>query len=39
MNGKVVNEGKDCNLTKGRIALQAEGTEIHFKDVRIELLK
>ena len=39
VNGKVVNEGKDCNLTKGRIALQAEGTEIHFKDVRIELLK
>ena len=39
VNGKVVNEGKDCNFTKGRIALQAEGTEIHFKDVRIELLK
>ena len=39
VNGKVVNGGKDCNLTKGRIALQAEGTEIHFKDVRIELLK
>ena len=39
VNGKVVNEGKECNLKKGRIALQAEGTEIHFKDVRIQVLK
>ena len=36
VNGKVVNEGKDCNLTKGRIGLQAEGTEIHFTDIRIK---
>lgn len=39
VNGKVVNEGKDCNLTKGRIALQAEGTEIHFREIRIQSLK
>lgn len=39
VNGKFVNGGKDCNLTKGRIALQAEGTEIHFKDIEIEMLK
>jgi hypothetical protein len=39
VNGKTVNEGKDCNLTRGRIALQAEGTEIHFKDVEIKSLK
>lgn len=38
VNGKVVNEGKDCNLTKGRIGLQAEGTEIHFKDIAIRKL-
>jgi hypothetical protein len=35
VNGRKVNEGTGCNLTKGRIALQAEGTEIHFKDVTI----
>jgi hypothetical protein len=39
VNGKLVNEGKDCNLTKGRIALQAEGTEIHFRDVQIKAVK
>lgn len=39
VNGKVVNGGKDCNLTKGRIALQAEGTEIQFKDIEIETMK
>jgi hypothetical protein len=38
VNGKLVNEGKDCNLTRGRIALQAEGTEIHFKDIAIRKL-
>jgi hypothetical protein len=39
VNGKVVNDGKDCNLTKGRIALQAEGTEVHFRDIQIKSLK
>ena len=39
VNGKKVNEGKDGNLKKGRIALQAEGTEIHFKDISITPLK
>ena len=36
VNGKLVNEGTECNLTKGRIALQAEGTEIHFRNMRIK---
>ena len=36
VNGKVVNEGTECNLVKGRIALQAEGTEIHFREIRIK---
>jgi hypothetical protein len=36
VSGKAVNEGTDCNLTKGRIALQSEGTEIHFKDIAIK---
>jgi hypothetical protein len=36
VNGKLVNAGTDCNLTKGRIALQSEGTEIHFRNIRIK---
>ena len=39
VNGVKVNEGKNGNLKKGRIALQSEGTEIHFKDVVIKSLK
>jgi hypothetical protein len=36
VNGRKVNEGKNGNLKAGRIALQAEGTEIHFKDITIK---
>ena len=39
INGVKVNEGTNGNLTKGRIALQSEGTEIHFKDVVLKKLK
>ena len=39
VNGHKVNEGKGGNLKKGRIALQSEGAEIHFKDIVIEPLK
>ncbi len=39
VNGVLVNEGKNCNFTKGRIALQSEGAEIHFKDIAIKSLK
>ena len=39
INGVKVNEGKNGNLTKGRIALQSEGAEIHFKDVVLKSLK
>lgn len=35
INGKFVNEGKNGSLKKGRIALQSEGAEIHFKDIVI----
>lgn len=38
INGIKVNEGKNGNLTKGKIALQSEGAEIHFKDIAIKLL-
>ena len=36
VNGKLVNEGKDGSLTQGRIGLQAEGAEIHFKDIEFK---
>jgi hypothetical protein len=39
VNGVKVNEGKNGNLKKGRIALQSEGAEVYFKDVVIKSLK
>ena len=39
VNGVKVNEGKNGNLKKGKIALQSDGTEIHFKDVELKLIK
>ena len=38
INGTKVNEGKNGNLKKGKIALQSEGAEVHFKDVMIKKL-
>ena len=35
INGITVNEASMCSLTKGRIALQAEGAEIHFRDITL----
>jgi hypothetical protein len=39
INGKEVNEGTDSELTKGKILLQSEGAEIHFKDIEIKSMK
>lgn len=39
VNGIKVNEGRNGNLKKGRIALQSEGAEIHFKDIVLRPLK
>lgn len=39
VNGKKVNEGSNASLKRGRIALQSEGVEIHFKDIQIKELK
>lgn len=39
VNGTKVNEGKGGNLTTGKIALQSEGAEIHFKDIVLKPLK
>jgi hypothetical protein len=35
VNGDLVNYGYDCEATRGRIALQAEGSEVEFR--RVEL--
>jgi len=39
INGQLVNEGKNAELTKGKILLQSEGAEIHFKDIELIPLK
>ncbi len=36
VNGKMMNEGKNGELKKGRIALQSEGAPIEFKDIEIK---
>jgi hypothetical protein len=35
VNGDLVNEGHDATADRGRIALQAEGTEVEFRKVEI----
>jgi hypothetical protein len=39
INGQLVNEGSMAELSKGKILLQSEGAEIHFKDVMIKSVK
>jgi hypothetical protein len=38
INGQLVNEGTEAELSKGKILLQSEGAEIHFKDVVLKPL-
>ncbi len=38
VNGKVVTRAKDASSVKGYIALQAEHTEVHFRNLRIRPL-
>jgi hypothetical protein len=35
VNGDLVNHGTDCTVRKGQIALQAEGSEVEFRKVRL----
>lgn len=35
VNGDVVNDGFNCTVAKGQIALQAEGAEVEFRKVEI----
>lgn len=39
VNGTEVNHGSKSTATKGKIALQAEGTEVEFRKVDLEALK
>lgn len=35
VNGDMVNHGSKCTATKGQIALQAEGSEVEFRKLRL----
>ncbi|GBD36416.1 hypothetical protein HRbin36_01540 [bacterium HR36] len=39
INGQLVNEGTDAEATKGKILLQSEGAEIHFRNIFLTPLK
>ena len=39
INGRLVNEGTGGSLTRGRIALQAEGAEVHFRGLELRPAK
>ena len=39
VNGKDVNEGSESELSKGKIAIQAEGWEIHLRNISLKSLK
>ena len=39
LNGDLVNHGRNCTASKGRIALQAEGTEVEFRKVELTPLE
>ncbi|MFT6861500.1 MAG: hypothetical protein ACJAVK_000052 [Akkermansiaceae bacterium] len=39
VNGDMVNHGKNCTVSKGQIALQAEGVEVEFKGLTLTSLK
>lgn len=35
VNGDVVNHATQCSVTKGAICLQSEGTEVHFRNIKL----
>ncbi len=39
INGQLVNEGKNAEVTRGKILLQSEGAEIEFRDIVLKHLK
>jgi len=38
VNGEVVSGGSECNFRKGYICLESEGSEVHFRNLRIKEL-
>lgn len=38
LNGRVVNKGYGCSVTKGQIAIQSEGAEIEFRKILLTSL-
>jgi hypothetical protein len=38
INGHTVNEATDCEIVPGKICLTSEGDEIHFRNVRLQVL-
>ncbi|WP_035602387.1 DUF1080 domain-containing protein [Haloferula sp. BvORR071] len=38
VNGELTTTGKDCNPKKGFLCLESEGSEAHFKNIRIKEL-
>ena len=38
VNGDFVNHGKNCTVSKGQIAIQAEGAEVEFKGLTLKNL-
>ena len=38
VNGKVVSGGSECKPRKGYICLESEGSEVHFRNLRIKEL-
>jgi hypothetical protein len=38
VNGKVVSGGSQCNPRKGYLCLESEGSEVHFRNIRIQEL-
>jgi hypothetical protein len=39
VNGELVNEGKAAEATKGKILLQSEGAEVHFRNISLTPIK
>jgi Domain of Unknown Function (DUF1080) len=38
VNGTLVNDGLDCTVSKGQIAVQAEGAEVEFRKIMLTVL-
>jgi len=38
VNGKVANDGKGSNLTRGKILFQSEGAEVFFRNIELRPL-